>query len=70
VTTAIEIQEKPISVLGLAAPFAAAVQTTADAGLSHWHPLYPLILAGYSWAFAVAAAIWFRWNQGPDDRGQ
>lgn len=63
-TTAIGVQGKPVSMLGLAAPFAAAIQTMTDAGLSHWYPLYPPILAGYSLAFAVAAAIWFRWDQG------
>ena len=68
-TTTVEGKEgrrKPdaghLSVLGLAAPFGAAVQTMTDAGPGHWTPLYPLILACYSVAFAVAAALLFRWE--------
>ena len=51
-----------LSVLALAAPLGAAVQTMTDVGLGRWYPLYPLILAGYSVAFALAAALSFRWE--------
>jgi ABC-2 type transport system permease protein len=45
-----------------AIPLGAAVQAMTDAWQGHWHPLYPLILAGYMPAFAVAAARLFRWE--------
>jgi energy-coupling factor transporter ATP-binding protein EcfA2 len=45
-----------------ATPLGAAVQAMTDAWQGHWHPLYLLILAGYAVAFAVAAAILFRWD--------
>jgi ABC-2 type transport system permease protein len=45
-----------------ATPLGAAVQAMTDAWQGHWHPLYPLILAGYALAFAVAAARLFRWE--------
>jgi ABC-2 type transport system permease protein len=45
-----------------ATPLGAAVQAMTDAWQGHWHPLYPLILAGYMLALAVAAARLFRWE--------
>lgn len=46
----------------LAAQLGAAVQAMTNAWQGNWHPLYPLILAGYMLAFAVAAAKFFRWE--------
>jgi ABC-2 type transport system permease protein len=48
--------------LSRATPLGAAVQAMTDAWQGHWHPLYPLILAGYAAAFALAAARFFRWQ--------